>query len=510
MVKETKYYEILGLQSTATDVDIKKSYRLMALRWHPDKNNNEEAKEANEMFQKITSAYQILSNPHHRAIYDKYGELGLTGEIGPEQGFDQELFNNNNNNNINHQSTHNKGSDYSTPVYNNPKYNSSAQVFSTTTSTSFGTRLHHQQQQQQQQQFESLHSGFPNFPPSSSSLPASSYSNYNPYNSTFPPKANDLFNQFFGDLNENINSNTNQSYQLSKSPSIKNSLSCSLDDLYNGKASRLVLSRRIICTTCHCSGGVLSRCPQCNGGKVTIQNNIGSFKQRFEIMCQNCNGTSQIVSNGCPKCKGMKFVKEKKILSLFVHPGTYNEEEIVFENEGDQGINVVPGDVVVKIQETPHEFFQRRGDNLYCNVNIPLIKSLTGGHIYINHLNQSKLKIELGEVIKPNSEKVLKGYGMPIKNTKKFGDLIIKFEIEFPDMVNSNDYAKLTEILPKNLETNNENVPSILVNYIKENIKKRKWNFNINDNSNDITIINDNNKDDNNTNTTDNNNNDEK
>ena len=79
MVKETKFYDILGVSVTATDVEIKKAYRKCALKYHPDKNPSEEAA---EKFKEASAAYEILSDPEKRDIYDQFGEDGLSGAGG--------------------------------------------------------------------------------------------------------------------------------------------------------------------------------------------------------------------------------------------------------------------------------------------------------------------------------------------------------------------------------------------------------------------------------------------
>ncbi|KAL3088864.1 hypothetical protein niasHS_009156 [Heterodera schachtii] len=68
-------YELLALPKTATDEDIKRAYRRMALKYHPDKNRNDP--EASKKFQDINYANAVLSNPTKRQIYDRYGEMGL-------------------------------------------------------------------------------------------------------------------------------------------------------------------------------------------------------------------------------------------------------------------------------------------------------------------------------------------------------------------------------------------------------------------------------------------------
>jgi molecular chaperone DnaJ len=74
------YYAVLEVPRTAADEEIKKSYRKLAMTYHPDRNNG--SKEAEERFKEITEAYDVLRDPQKRAAYDRYGEAGLRGSAG--------------------------------------------------------------------------------------------------------------------------------------------------------------------------------------------------------------------------------------------------------------------------------------------------------------------------------------------------------------------------------------------------------------------------------------------
>ncbi|CAJ1978890.1 unnamed protein product [Sphenostylis stenocarpa] len=76
------YYKVLQVDKNAKDDDLKKAYRKLAMKWHPDKNPNNK-KEAEAKFKQISEAYEVLSDPQKKAIYDQYGEEGLKGQVPP-------------------------------------------------------------------------------------------------------------------------------------------------------------------------------------------------------------------------------------------------------------------------------------------------------------------------------------------------------------------------------------------------------------------------------------------
>ncbi|OPJ63843.1 molecular chaperone DnaJ [Clostridium oryzae] len=79
------YYEVLGLQKGASEDDIKKAFRKLAIKYHPDKNKGN--KEAEEKFKEINEAYQVLSDPQKKAQYDQFGTADFSGAGGFDGGF---------------------------------------------------------------------------------------------------------------------------------------------------------------------------------------------------------------------------------------------------------------------------------------------------------------------------------------------------------------------------------------------------------------------------------------
>lgn len=90
MIAKRDYYEVLGVERTSSDVEIKTAYRKLALQYHPDRNpgNHEEA---TERFKEITEAYSVLADGQKRAAYDRYGHAGVNGGAG-QPDFSSTIF----------------------------------------------------------------------------------------------------------------------------------------------------------------------------------------------------------------------------------------------------------------------------------------------------------------------------------------------------------------------------------------------------------------------------------
>ena len=82
MATKRDYYDVLGVPKNATDEDIKKAYRKLAMKHHPDRNQGDTATKAEERFKEAKEAYEMLSDPHKRAAYDQHGHAGVDPNLG--------------------------------------------------------------------------------------------------------------------------------------------------------------------------------------------------------------------------------------------------------------------------------------------------------------------------------------------------------------------------------------------------------------------------------------------
>lgn len=85
-MSKNDFYETLGVSKTATDAEVKKAYKRKAMKFHPDRNQGDKAKEAEEQFKEINQAYEVLSDKQKRSAYDQFGHAGVDPSMGGGQG----------------------------------------------------------------------------------------------------------------------------------------------------------------------------------------------------------------------------------------------------------------------------------------------------------------------------------------------------------------------------------------------------------------------------------------
>ncbi|KAI7849222.1 hypothetical protein BDC45DRAFT_540265 [Circinella umbellata] len=353
MVRESKYYDILGVSPEATEGELKKAYRKLALKYHPDKNP-----EAGDKFKEISHAYEILSDSEKRQMYDQFGEEGLNGQ-GGMGGMDAE----------------------------------------------------------------------------------------------------DLFSQLFGGgLFGGGGGGRSRPSGPRRGKDMMHHLKVSLEDLYAGKTSKLALQKNVVCTRCEGRGGkegAMQTCRSCNGNGVRIiMRQMGPMVQQIQQPCTDCRGEGEVISDKdrCKQCMGKKIVSERKILEVFIDKGMRDGQRITFSGEGDQAPGIIPGDIIIAIDEKPHPRFQRKGDDLVYEAKIDLLTALAGGQFAIPHLDERVLLVSVlpGEAIKPDCIKVIPNEGMPAYRHHNHGHMFVKFSVEFPDpnWTDADTIAKLDGILP--------------------------------------------------------------
>ncbi|KAJ1999811.1 Type I HSP40 co-chaperone, partial [Coemansia thaxteri] len=167
-----------------------------------------------------------------------------------------------------------------------------------------------------------------------------------------------------------------------------------------------------------------------------------------------CNGEGEEIDprHKCKKCDGRKTVDERKQLEVHIDRGMKGGQKVVFQGEADQQPGIIPGDIVIVIEEKEHSRFKRRGDDLFFEAEIDLVTALAGGNLHIQHLDDRVLDVSIlpGESIKPGEMKMLQGQGMPSHRHHNMGNMFIKFNVKFPEAnwAAEADIKKLEALLP--------------------------------------------------------------
>ncbi len=367
------YYEVLGVSKTASTEELKKSYRKLALKYHPDRNKG--SKEDEEKFKEAAEAYAVLSDPEKRSQYDQFGHsLGGRGFSG----------------------------------------------------------------------FEGFESAF----------------------GDFGDIFGDLFGDFFGGGGRRSREGRTQ-----RGADLQYNLEVSLEDAARGKEVLLNIPRQETCDTCSGVGAdpgtKKTTCPECRGsGQIRISQ--GFFM--FQRTCPRCQGEGEKIDKPCRACHGSGRVEKTRKISVKIPAGIESDSRLKISGEGEAGKRGgTRGSLYVLITVKDHSLFQRDGQDLYCEFEIPFTVACLGGEAEVPTLDgKIKLKVPAGT----QSGKVfrLQGKGLPDVRGYGHGDELVRVKIQVPTRL-SEDQKKLLEEFGQ-LRGEDISQHKSFVDRVKENFKQ--------------------------------------
>ncbi len=345
MIK-TCYYEVLSVARDAAAEEIKKNYRKMAMQHHPDKNPGDKA--AEERFKEAAEAYEVLSDPEKREMYDRFGHEGLSGA-----GF----------------------------------------------------------------------KGFSGF--------------------------EDIFSSF-GDIFENIfgfNGVRQQGRAGARNGAdLRYDLTIALEDAAMGKTMDITIEKLINCDSCRGTGAAAgsspSTCNRCHGrGQVTQSS--GFFA--ISAACPQCRGRGSVILDPCSFCRGTGKKEAAKTIQLKIPAGVETGSRLRLRGEGEAGDFGGPnGDLYVFLTVKSHEFFERRGSDIYCRIPVSFVQAALGAKIEAPTL-QGREKIKIPKGTQSGHTFRLKGMGIPRLGAYGRGDQIIETLVVVPTNLNKKQEELLRE-----------------------------------------------------------------
>ncbi len=393
------YYALLGVKKTATPEEIRKAFRKLARKFHPDVNPGD--KKAEEKFKEISEANDILSDEKKRKVYDQFGFY--SDQIDPAQA----------------EAAARGG-------YGRPGAHSGAGRgpqgvpfdFEGFDFSNFESGPAHQR------------------PTAASSGPGSSgWGGFR-----------DIFSGIF-------NQGGAKPAQAGPQPGTDLEYTVNVDfwTAVRGGTARLQITRRETCPTCHgrASSGTSVQCPECHGtGQVT---QMGG-RMKFSIQCPRCGGSGH-TQDGCGTCHGEGTVQRQDAIDFRIKAGTRDGQRIRLGGKGNAGVNGgAAGDLYLIIRSGPHSVFHRVGDNVEVTVPIRVDEAALGAKIDVPTIDgRAQLRIPPGTQSGQKLRMRQKGVASPA-NEEQRGDQIVTVELTVPHLRDERSKEILREFAQLNTE----------------------------------------------------------
>jgi molecular chaperone DnaJ len=356
-VSKRDYYEVLGVERTASDTDIKSAYRKLALKYHPDRNPGDKA--AEDHFKEAAEAYSVLADTDKRHMYDRFGHAGLGGAA--TGGFDPSVFTG----------------------------------------------------------FEDILGGL-----------------------------GDIFG--LGD----VFGGGRRRGGPQRGADLRYDLEVSFEESAHGAETSIQIPRQETCPTCSGSGAAAgskpTTCPQCQGrGQLRYQQGFFTVART----CGQCRGSGSVITNPCQTCRGAGRVQNEKKLTLNIPPGIATGQRLRVQGEGEAGPGGGPhGDLYVVIHVQDHAFFQREGNDLYCEIPLNFPTLALGGAITIPTLDGDEAFV-VPEGTQSGTTFRLRGRGLPdVQRRGAKGDLLVTVKGLTPKKLSKEQRKlldQLSTLLPK-------------------------------------------------------------
>lgn len=333
------YYEVLGVSKDVDGKELKKAYRKLAMKYHPDRNPDDA--DADSKFKEASEAYEILSDSQKRAAYDQFGHAGVDQSAG---------------------GSHAGGAGFS-----------------------------------------------------------------------------DIFGDVFGDIFGGGGGRSRGGPQ--RGSDLRYSMELTLEEAVRGIEKKIRIPTMVSCDTCDGSGakkGTSKKtCSTCGGsGQVRMQQGFFAVQQT----CPTCRGQGTIIEDPCTKCHGRGVKEETKTLSVKIPAGVDTGDRIRLSGEGEAGAMGGPsGDLYVEMRVQDHEFFERDGRNLYCDVPISIVDATLGGELDVPTLD-GRVKLKIPAETQSGKLFRLRGKGVTSVRGGAPGDLMCRVQVETP--VNLNEKQK--------------------------------------------------------------------
>ncbi len=406
MATQTKdYYSTLGVKKTASADDIRKAFRKLARKYHPDVNPGD--KSAEEKFKTLSEANDVLSDPKKRKIYDQLGFYSDNIDPATADAYAR------------------GGGQPGSGTGGSP---GAGRQPGAPGNVDFGgfdfSDL-----------FEGARAG------GRKTAPASGGG--------------------FRDIFSGIFSGGGRGEAVDEGPEPGSDLEYQVQVPFwtaiRGGVMKLNIARRDVCGNCHGNGYIEApgQCPQCHGKGTTEQT---GGRMKFNVTCPRCHGTGKNISS-CPDCHGEGTIERTDPLEIRIKAGTRDGQRIRIAGKGNAGVRGgAAGDLYVIIRIDNHPLFQRDGDDIHIVVPVTAVEAALGSKIEVPTIDgRSMLKIPPGT---QSGQKLrLRDKGVPSATKDGVrGDEIVEVKITVPMPRDEKTKELLRELAKLNPEDPREDI----------------------------------------------------
>ena len=363
MTNKRDFYEILGVSKSASQEEIKKAYRKVAMQFHPDRNPGD--KSAEDKFKEAAEAYEILNDPDKKAQYDRFGHSAFgsgrgSGSYGGGGGMNMD------------------------------------DIFS---------------------QFGDIF-------------------------------GDEGFGSFFGG---NGRRSSGGQHRGTRGSNLRVKLKMNFEEIAKGANKTIKVKKHVKCNTCQGSGAKdktsVQTCGTCNGsGQVRRVQNTFLGQMQTVTTCPTCSGDGTTITAKCTSCKGDGRVYGEETVTIDIPAGVQEGMQLSINGKGNAGERGgSAGDLIVLIEEEPHQQLQRDGLNVAFELHISFPDAVFGTQVEVPTIDgRAKIKIPPGT----QSGKIfrLKGKGFPHVNSYEKGDQLIHVNIWTPQHVSSDEKHMLEKM----------------------------------------------------------------
>ena len=228
----------------------------------------------------------------------------------------------------------------------------------------------------------------------------------------------------------------------------------SLKEMYDGVKKKIKYHRNDKCEKCDGKGTTkdskVERCKHC-GGTGKLYSRSGIFQQI--TTCHYCGGTGSVTTNPCHKCNGNGVIDTVQEVEIDIPKGAFQGMQLTIHGYGHapKNMNGQFGDLLIDIYEkSENDGFERDGNNLLTNIEVPVIDAILGCDITVKTINGKKLKAKINGGTEDGHTMRFSGYGMPIYGSNGFGDLFVVIKIKMPKTINNDERKVLMDLKEKN------------------------------------------------------------